>query len=137
MIMGPFSTIVKTILKRSSYDKITSENSDPPLHDVYLQINHAFLSALVKDSETLMALSENAERSNGLDQIVQFYNDGLKQIQNEINIIIKTDPGFKNRLEEIASWCTNNGQNTNENEIADQVWKVFFPEGVDIFDILS
>ncbi|MGD8229121.1 MAG: hypothetical protein PVI20_15200 [Desulfobacteraceae bacterium] len=60
--------------------------------------------------------------------VAKFYSDGLTLVRQEIEHICKQDAQFADRLGTLSQWLSNQKSTKDANDIAEEVWSVFFPE---------
>lgn len=100
-------------------------------------LNSAFLITLSGKTNTkfneakkfLEDMSSSPEWGNA----ASFFLNGVGAIGEEINNVCKTDKNFKDRLESLSGWLSN-PDNQKENETAEKIWSLFFPEASGITD---
>ena len=132
-MMNYLPNILDSIMKRYAIELSTSEKTDSTLQSNYIRITKKFLSALIDDPESKDQFINENHVSKDLTQLVNFYKEGLNLIQQEIGKAIDSEPEFAINLQKVSDWCTEHSQTEEINKLADQLWKVFFPEGVNIF----
>ena len=101
--------------------------------DIARALNSAFLIVLAgkthpsfaRAKDLLNHISEKPEWSN----IASFYLKGVGLIQDEIEGACKEHPGFANRLKNLSSWLSKNQGPLRNEETAESMWALFFPEG--------
>jgi hypothetical protein len=130
--MQHLSNIIKTIISRFTDDQSTSESIDSESQQQYKALNNAFLEALSGKSTPIDNFYKKYKDSADHGSIVRFYTEGLKLIRQELESIIISDSEFAKRLHDVSGWCTDRGQEADISDLADQVWRVFFPEAVGI-----
>ena len=101
-------------------------------------LNASFLIALCGPSHSryrsaleYLRSSKNAEV--GCGHVALFYNEGLRWISEEIRELCDSDPSFKKRLRELSRSLGKDDGSFVPLHTIEKVWKIFFPEGVQIF----
>ena len=101
-------------------------------------LNAAFLISLCGTIHPhyLRALNyiEKLEKDSEWKETAQFYLNGLSLIYNEIEKRAVHDISFTENLEQLYVRLKENENASKNNEIINQVWRFFFPEGVSIFN---
>ena len=120
---GPFSIIDSSQI----FDKDPEEDEG-----VVQALNAAFLICLSGDRHPS---SEGAERfltrmavSDRWADVARFYLEGLDLVHQEIDEICHRDPSFAVRLRTLSQWLSNQENVNNTQELAEEVWSLFFPE---------
>jgi hypothetical protein len=131
--MQHLSNIIKTILSRFTDEESTSELIDSESQQQYYLLNNAFLEALSGKTTGIDNFYEKYKDLLDDGSFIRFYMEGLKLIHQELESVINTDAEFAERLCDVSEWCTKNGKDADISDLADQVWRVFFPEAVGIF----
>ena len=116
-------------------EQFKDENKDSAT--IAKSLNAAFLITLsgkmnAKFNETRKFLEEMSSSSEW-GKSAMFFLNGLDAIEDEINNVCKTDKDFKDRMESLSNWLSNH-ENQKENETAERIWSLFFPEATDITD---
>lgn len=62
-------------------------------------------------------------------EIGSFYLTGQAVIKEEIERVCKVDQKFAARLKDLSKWLWSTPNKKDEQEVADQIWSLFFPEG--------
>ncbi len=109
----------------------------PDERDIPLQLNMTFLSALAEDNdekphssaEFLLKMKDSEQYGS----IADFYLKGIDCINEEIDLRVSENEYFKNRLKSLAQWVMEGNHNIDEDEVIENIWSVFFPEGCGIF----
>jgi len=100
-------------------------------------LNAAFLMALAEESHP--GGSEGArfvhelERDPACKDAAAFYQAALSLIPAEIEANCEGSPSFQEHLNQLSQWVQNSHRRSNLSETIDRVWRVFFPEGVSLF----
>ncbi len=103
---------------------------------VTASLNAAFLIVLCGAShpdypvarDFLERYSEEAEWR----EVAHFYRRGLREIEWEMEQQSETNPEFRPKLRELVLWLEHHSARATAEEVAEKVWRVFFPEGVGI-----
>ncbi len=101
--------------------------------DVARALNAAFLIVLAGRTHPSFAgakrllnhMSEKTEWS----PTASFYLKGIDLIHDEIEAACKEDTGFAHRLKTLSRWLAQNQGFLRNQETAERMWAVFFPEG--------
>ncbi|UCE35385.1 MAG: hypothetical protein JSV40_05650, partial [Deltaproteobacteria bacterium] len=101
--------------------------------DIARALNSAFLIVLAgkthpsfaRAKDLLNHLSEKPEWSN----IASFYLNGVGLVHDEIKGACKEHPDFAHRLKSLSSWLSQNQGPLRNEETAESMWALFFPEG--------
>jgi hypothetical protein len=133
-LMKQLSPIVSAIIDRFKGDSSDSRpnGSDPP--SIYKAINSAFLTALTEQTTESFEFLERHRDSSEYGFIVRFYQDGLKSINDELEYMINTNPEFAQELQDVSNWFRKYGGQADLSELAENSWKIFFPEAVGIYN---
>ena len=109
----------------------------PDERDIPLQLNMTFLSALAEDNDEKPGSSAEfllkMKESEQYGSIAEFYLKGIDCINEEIDLRVSENEYFKNRLKSLAQWVMEGNHNIDEDEVIENIWSVFFPEGCGIF----
>jgi hypothetical protein len=70
----------------------------------------------------------NAADSPGWREVGRFYLTGKAIIKEEIERVCKLDQKFAARLKDLSKWIWSTPNKKDEQEVADQIWSLFFPE---------
>jgi len=127
------SHIITAILNNFGPDKSGDNLINTDDRKFYEAINTAFLSSLSGKSDTIDELYEHYKNSSEYELIVRFYRDGLQQIRQEWERENDTNSDLANKIADVSKWCTEHGQTMTISDLAEQVWKIFFPEAVGIY----
>ena len=106
------------------------ERTDKPR--IAQSLNAAFLIILAGEnhpaaSAAMRFLTRTAE-SPEWREVSEFYLSGLEITHREVNAMCKRDPEFANCLRKVSNWLSNKENLEKKEEVAEQVWSVFFPE---------
>jgi len=109
---------------------LTSKNTDPAE-----RLTAAFLICLSGSNnpfytEALGFLKSKIE-DGSYRELAMFYLQRLEDIESEIFQVVENDAEFKHALEDLDSSL--NGH-PSINSVQENIWQVFFPEGVGVFD---
>jgi hypothetical protein len=99
-------------------------------------LNAAFLIALTDDKHPqskqakrfLAAMRDSSEWAN----IAAFYLNGIGLVHREMEEVCKNDLSFANLLASLSEWMSNQENLHNNEEAAERIWSVFFPEACGI-----
>ena len=98
------------------------------------RLNAAFLILLAgqknPDYKKAQSLLHQTAESTGGSEIAQFYLAAVDRIQKEIENAGIRDPNFTARLKHLSSLLETTPQAQNPLQVAENIWSVFFPEGV-------
>ena len=72
---------------------------------------------------------ERIKESTGWSDVAAFYARAVKLIHQEIDDLSKKDHTFAQKIHELDEWLTRPGYSRDEDETAQKIWSVFFPEG--------
>jgi hypothetical protein len=92
------------------------------------------LSALAGETDTINNINKEFIESSEYQSVIRFYIEGLDLIRQEIEDIVKNDTELEKRLTEASVWFAINSPETYLSDLAEQTWKVFFPEAGGIFE---
>jgi len=110
-------------------------NPDDQSNDGIAQcLNAAFLIRLSGESHALYlqagSFLSQMEKNAEWKTSVQFYREGLKLIENEIDDTCEKDSDFSRQLERTAEWIKIKKDLYWGEEARKKIWAVFFPEGL-------
>jgi len=128
------SNIIKVLLKRYPDENTTHQSVDLNHDQLFTLLNRSFLSALSGNSDEINKLSEEFEESSEFKLVIRFYMDGLNLIRHELEKKVEDDPEFLGKLAEVSEYCSSNNSEGDLSDLAEQTWKVFFPEATGIYD---
>jgi len=128
------SNIIKVLLKRYPDEKTTDQSVDLNHDQLFALFNRFFLSALSGNPDEINKLSEEFEESSEFKPVIRFYMDGLNLIRHELEKKVEDDPEFLGKLAEVSEWYSSNKAEGDLSDLAEQTWKVFFPEASGIYD---
>ena len=134
-----FESIITAILEIeeeklsfSVFDSPDVSDRDNNESNLMRSLNAAFLIALSgfhdEESEFAMELLDQAEESLQWKEAGQFYKNGLKLIQDEIQRVCETDRKFADRIKALSEWLSGEEKLKDSDETREKVWSVFFPE---------
>ncbi len=113
-------------------DQFKSDSDDPA--KAVRRLNAAFLILLAgqkhPDYKNAQSLLHRTAESTDESEIAQFYLAAVDRIQKEIENVCFRDPKFAARLKNLSSFLETTPQGQNPLQIAENIWSVFFPEGV-------
>ncbi len=105
---------------------------------VVRNLNAAFLIALSGKSHPSYEQAEqylnNLQNQTLWKDMAGFYNDGLTLIYSEIANICSMDKQFEEKLNQLYSWIIKPENRSNHMETINNIWNVFFPEGVSLYE---
>ncbi|MGH2683649.1 MAG: hypothetical protein ACRDIX_10490 [Actinomycetota bacterium] len=70
--------------------------------------------------------------ANSGHAVASFFREGLRRMDAELRALADRDPGFADRLDELAEYVAAGGAGHSASELAERMWAVFFPEGAGI-----
>jgi hypothetical protein len=95
-------------------------------------LNAAFLIALSGEdhprARQARDLLDRAKRSRAWGPAARFYREGLARVREEILQCGGEDPDFPARLKRLAEWVSHPRNLDDEEETAERMWSLFFPE---------
>ncbi|MBW1888644.1 MAG: hypothetical protein JRI52_09900, partial [Deltaproteobacteria bacterium] len=99
---------------------------------VAMTLNAAFLNILSGNTHPaselargfLWRMAESAEWEN----VARFYLKGIDLVFEEIKNVCAQDPDFSSRLKDLSERLSHKADKMNQEEMAENVWSVFFPE---------
>jgi hypothetical protein len=101
-------------------------------------LNAAFLISLCGKTHPLyskaLSLMENLEKQPPWEQAARFYKKGLSLVEAEIRTRCSEDEGFRQELDDLYSWLGSPPNLNDRRETLNKTWRVFFPEGVSLFE---
>jgi hypothetical protein len=101
--------------------------------DVARALNGAFLIVLAGKTHPSFArakrLLNHMSKKTEWSPAVTFYLKGIDLIHDEIEGACKEDPDFAHRLKTLSRWLAQNQGPLRNQETAESMWAVFFPEG--------
>lgn len=97
-------------------------------------LNAAFLLAVAgaQHPQAGDAADHLARVADSGDPVAGFYREGLRRMGAEVRALAERDPGFADRLDELAAYLAGDGARRSPDELAERTWAVFFPEGTRI-----
>ena len=99
-------------------------------------LNTAFLIAMAGESNPLSGPAKDLlVRIGGLPrwaEITEFYLNGIVLVRREMKEICGQDADFAERLESLAEWLSGQKAVFEDEDSAEMIWSVFFPEAVGI-----
>jgi hypothetical protein len=120
-------------------NKIDPTIPDTKEHSIDMLVrgmNNAFLISLCGGLHPLEAQArtflKNPDHRSDQKNPASFYLEGLSRIRNEIEQRAENDQAFAEKLEALAYWIDDPGDNIGPWDVAEHTWDVFFPEGKDI-----
>jgi hypothetical protein len=97
------------------------------------KLNAAFMIILAGEQHPEFDHARNtlskAADSPGWAEVGKFYLAGKAIIKEEIERVCKMDLKFTTRLKDLSKWLWSTPNKKDEQEVADQIWSLFFPEG--------
>ena len=95
-------------------------------------LNAAFLMALAGENHpaasTAVRFLTRMAKTPEWKAISEFYLSGIERMQGEINTKCKQNSEFADCLKTVSTWLSNNKNLKKGEEVAEQIWSVFFPE---------
>ena len=125
--------ILENLIKIFPFDAQSIKSHDVKDEKLYAFINYAFLSALTRESDEIEGTAEEFRESLDYQNVINFYTNGIKRIHRELSAAITTNPQFLKNITEVSNWLQTNEMRSDISEIAEHMWKIFFPEGIGIF----
>jgi hypothetical protein len=112
-------------------DQFTTEAEDKAA--LAARLNAAFMIILAGKQHPEFDHARNtlskAAGSPGWTEVGRFYLAGKAIIKEEIERVSKLDQKFAARLKDLSKWLWSTPNKKDEQEVADQIWSLFFPEG--------
>ena len=100
------------------------------------RLNAAFLICLCGNKHPCyseaMDLIENTKNDSNLGNVSNFFSYGSSKIFHELSHLAKQDSTFEIRLHRTASLLEKPPQHVDTGATLENIWGIFFPEGVDI-----
>jgi hypothetical protein len=141
-----FETIIRALISKTGeqgpltgidiIDQFRPEETTP--ESAIRNLNAAFLISLCGKSHPFYSHAENFIKDQEKQQIfknaIEFYRDGLTLVRDEIKSRCAGDAEFRNDLNKLYDWIEKPQNLLNRLETLYMVWRVFFPEGVSLFD---
>jgi len=116
-----------------SYEQFDTGSDDTGIAQA---LNTAFLIAMAGESNPLSGSAKDfLVRIAGLPrwaEIADFYLNGIVQVRREMKEICWQDADFAERLESLAEWLSDQKAIFDDEDSAEKIWSVFFPEAVGI-----
>ncbi|MGB5750355.1 MAG: hypothetical protein WBM69_25520, partial [Desulfobacterales bacterium] len=110
----------------------TGASNEP--QDIARQLNAAFLILLAgrkhPQFEKAQAGLQRAAHSEEWSAVAQFYLSARNRIRHEIENAAEKDPDLANRIKNLSRILETADQKSNACQITEEIWKLFFPEGV-------
>ena len=104
--------------------------------DIAKTLNSAFLISIVGDGHPLYGKAQDYLKSMlqtpTWKDVAEFYTQGIAMVQNEIKNTCNNDPEFADRLRTLFEWMSKKENVINKQEAVENIWTVFFPEGVGV-----
>jgi hypothetical protein len=101
-------------------------------------LNSAFLISLCGQSHPFYSHAEDfiksQEKQPTVKNAIEFYRYGLAIVRDEIESRYAGDADFRKDLNKLYAWIGKPRNLLNRLETIYMVWRVFFPEGVSLFD---
>jgi hypothetical protein len=117
-------------------DQFRPEETSP--ESAIRNLNSAFLLLLCGQSHPFYSRARDFlkkhEKHPTFKNAIEFYRDGLALVRDEIKRRYTEDVDFRNDLDKLYAWIGKPKNFLNRLETIDTVWKLFFPEGVFLFD---
>ena len=117
-------------------DQFRPEETTP--ESAIRNLNSAFLISLCGQSHPFYSHAEHFIKTLGkqqyLKEAVDFYRDGLALVREEIKKRYAGDMGFRENLDKLHDWIKKPENRSRHIETIDMFWRVFFPEGVSLFE---
>ncbi|MFC1882103.1 hypothetical protein ACFL2S_11480 [Thermodesulfobacteriota bacterium] len=98
------------------------------------QLNAAFLILLAGNKHLLFekarAVLHRATHSDKWSPVAQFYLSAKDRIRHELENTAAKDPDLADRIKNLSRILETADQYSNASQITEEIWKLFFPEGV-------
>ena len=98
------------------------------------QLNAAFLILLAGNKHLLFekaqAVLHRATHSDEWSPVAQFYLSAKDRIRHELENTAAKDPDLADRIKNLSRILETADQYSNASQITEEIWKLFFPEGV-------
>ncbi len=112
-------------------DQLNTQANDAPA--LAAKLNAAFMVLLAgkqhPDFDHARSTLSKAADSSVWAEVSRFYLAGKIMIEEEIERVCKKDQEFAARLKDLSKWLWLTPNKMDEQEVADQIWGLFFPEG--------
>ncbi|MGD9065687.1 MAG: hypothetical protein PVI42_16280 [Desulfobacterales bacterium] len=109
-------------------------DTDEDAHVLFQNLNRAFLILLAgkrqPEFSQAQALLDKFAASPRWKDWARFYLNGAQLMASELEQYCLQDPQLKAKIQEVETFLA--GNPTDENEIAEKIWSVLFPEGAGI-----
>jgi hypothetical protein len=132
--MQYLSNIIRGVLERFQAEKPTQPLADLDREQFFQVLNRSFLSALAGETDTINNINEEFIESSEHQSVIQFYMEGFNLILQKFGEITKSDNDLTEILTEVSEWCKINSNEADLSDLAEQTWKVFFPEAGGIYE---
>lgn len=142
--MSNFESIIDALI-RSTVEKNSYTIYDAACHfdegsteasDIAKTLNSAFLISIAGDGHPLYGKAQeylkNMLHTPTWKDVAEFYTQGIAIVQNEIKNTCNNDPEFADRLRTLFEWMSKKENVINKYEAVENIWTVFFPEGVGV-----
>ena len=97
------------------------------------KLNAAFFIALAGESHPTASAAvrflNHMAKSPEWREISEFYLTGIELTHLEVNATCKQNPEFADCLKTVSTWLSDKDNLQKPDEVAEQIWSVFFPEG--------
>ncbi len=117
-------------------DQFRPEETTP--ESTIRNLNSAFLIVLSGQSHPFYSHAENfikdQEKQPLYKHAIEFYREGLVLVRAEMNKKYAGDRAFRDSLDTLYDWIRKQENLSQPIETVYRVWRIFFPEGVSLFD---
>jgi len=130
-----FSEILMNIFENGKFKEIIP-NIINPEELSYQNLNLSFLVMQTHgkhpQSENAKLLFDKAKKNDHYKDLASFFENAVNKIYVELEQNCINDKYFKDTLSSVNNWFAGNIEQ-NDDEFREQLWELFFPEGVGIF----
>jgi hypothetical protein len=113
-------------------EQFTDASNEPA--DIARQLNAAFLHLLAGSKhpqfDKAKAALHRATHSDEWSPVAQFYLSAKDRIRHEIDKATENDPDLAQRIKNLSRILETTDHKGNASQITEEIWKLFFPEGV-------
>jgi hypothetical protein len=113
-------------------EQLADESNEPA--GIARQLNAAFLILLAGSKHLLFekaqAALHRATHSDEWSPVAQFYLSAKDRIRHELENTAAKDPDLADRIKNLSRILETADQHSNASQITEEIWKLFFPEGV-------
>jgi len=113
-------------------EQLADESKEPA--GIARQLNAAFLILLAGSKHPQFKKSQaalhRAAQSGQWSPVAQFYLSAKDRIRHELENSAAKDPDLADRIKNLSRTLETADQQSNASQITEEIWKLFFPEGV-------